>query len=300
MADDNSNRKVETTRRDLLKNAAGGAAAMSLGAGFATGQEGNQGVNSLHGRDRAEVLRNAVQSDQMRFVRKYASGGFRPTNIFEYAIGDSQGSGVIFTGKNKDIVVKYYSFEADNDIDEKVIASYPVGDGVRIIDAEMEQIVEIDTPRCNEIRERISHDDILQEVDGSVHEGGILLTDISRNEKTYRTVIQQGKKPRQKSEIRGRIGFRIEDTGGEIEITARDLVLQTDGVGTANHKRCVFGYCIDGCSILCGSVAGLSRVGCMSACASTVGGLFISISCGAFCQAIVDAACYPTCKDFAH
>jgi hypothetical protein len=289
-SDDKTHDAVGTSRRDLLTRI-GEIGTIGLGATGLTAGEEDSSVRILEGKERAEVLRQAVRSDDLREIHRRLHGGFRPRRVFEFERNSQSSKGAIFVDSHRDIQVKYYTPKSF--IGERAFAYIAVGDGIRSFDTKSKRWIEIETPRALEIRELVERQQTTSGAE-SLTSPGIVVTDEALDVVTYRTSLTKN------DEAIGRIGFEIDEKENGPYIVDRDVIYRSRGVSIAGHEGCVFGWCADGCHVLCTALGGASNAGCRAACVYSGAGLIFSAGCGQVCQAITYGACYPSCKAVVH
>lgn len=228
----------------------------------------------------------------MRDIKRTVRTGLRPRKVFEFDSSEGTCRGVVFGDPRDKIDVKYYT--PDSFIGERVFAVFAVGDGVRSVDAKSNRRLEMGTPRVDEIRTRIEDEVVDSEYAGSLGTSGFVLSDESRGVETYRTLLQDNGQPV------GMIGFKIKEARNGPRILEQDVIYHTDDISTLGHKGCVFGWCADGCHVLCTAFSGTSHAACRAACIYSGAGLIFSAACGQVCQGIAYGACYPSCKAVVH
>lgn len=304
-------------RRTFLKRLGVAVGAIPLGATTtATATENHSNpdddievdATEISGEHAEELIEQAESSTEFQEAAKALGDHPAATEVYEYNLSDESGYGVTFGEEEEETTtIRYYI----RDEDVEVIGGKPLDTGMRtvqVIDGSL-NLQEIGTQRVQahtrKVQHAVSRSDRVKEGSISSEEAVI----------GFESELDGSRKGNRKGRYRGlgqasvmyasvvnegEVVDRIVVNLTEGRITEDDLLVESAGDDISSHVICVWGACVNYCSVLCATLAGLAGAGCVAKCAGTIAGIPISPACGAICAGVVGGVCYPTCTNQVH
>lgn len=148
--------KEENSRRNFLKNLGISIGALTMGTGTAVAHDSDEEKpeierEEIRGRERGQLISEAVQSNQVRYVADELGQLPDVDSVYKYTIDGSNGYGIQFGNhKESTYIIQYYKSKDLYYTEVKAFGAKKVGEGVMTVDGSKNELVDIATPRVKD------------------------------------------------------------------------------------------------------------------------------------------------------
>lgn len=326
-------------RRNVLKTigTATGTAIIPLGTATASGShDAYTEIIELDGDDRDQLLANATESAQTRFISETIGELSSVELAGRYTIEDdhkrSQGNVVVLADEAEQSSIKYYESDDFEDGRITAVGEQAVGRGIRKVDGVHKSVVDIGhTPKMAQLGRRLftialSNGDLPRVLRDAHRTDRHHLGQIARSlharsndDGLDPVLVQMPAKDESRAWLRVPLGTHYDQPHylhieGSVENPDSVSVTLSEGVpekhlsygdesddhesdiGVQNHVECFGFYCVNYCTIFCGTLSGAAGGACGGICAASGIATALIFGCGVFCTALVGSICVPTCR----